>query len=279
MESKLYQVSTQKPPKLYTPQKLTKEQIIQKLESDPTKTNTDWGNEWGVSRERVRQFRRDFGLLSRREFNSELFQQALECIENGYGQITTHTFKDMNNFGIKKLNNWIKDNPELQEQVDNAKKNAYQRTHFPKNKKCSKCNVTKPIDSFYNSKSGRDKKMLMCIDCDKNIVKKYYDKRDNDVLVEYKTCAILKELGPLPAHFFHKSRRTSTGLQYTCIAYGKAYSKYRNRYRDIINQPDNPTKDLELRMLGDWKQAAYNEAKNEVQKDLQAEVEARKIFG
>ena len=112
-----------------------------------------------------------------------------------------------------------------------------------------------------------------------NIVKKYYDQRDNDVLVEYKTCAILKELGPLPAHFFHKSRRTSTGLQYTCIAYGKAYSKYRNRYRDIMNQPDSPTKDLELRMLGDWKQAAYNEAKNEVQKDLQAEVEAQKIFG
>ena len=59
---------------------------------------------------------------------------------------------------------------------------------------------------------------------------------------------------------------------------GKLIQIYRNRYREIVSQPDNPTKDLELRMLGNWNKS-HIEAKNEVQKDLQAEVEAQKIFG
>ena len=37
--------------KTYTPKKLTKDQIVSFLQQEPSKTNTEWGNEWGVSRE------------------------------------------------------------------------------------------------------------------------------------------------------------------------------------------------------------------------------------
>ena len=61
-------------PKTYTKAKLTREDIVQRIESDPRKTNVQWAEEWGCSRERVRQLREQFGLNSVREFNLELFK-------------------------------------------------------------------------------------------------------------------------------------------------------------------------------------------------------------
>ena len=269
--------------KRFTPLKLTKEEIIELILSDPSKTNIEWGNEWGVSRERVRQLRVRFGIPSVKAFNHDVFNEALKRIENGYGNLNASLFNDMPNFGLRTLKNWMANDENIRRAVESANQKAYNDKYHPLQKMCSQCEVVLPIDKFYSSKTGRDKKMHKCIDCDIKTVKYYYDKRSvTEPTVDKKQCAIYKDLGELPAEFFHKSRKTATGLQYTCKQYGKAYSKYKNMFLKA-NAIDNPSQKIaELKFLGDWKQKAYNEGKENLIKDLEiynAKVEGKKIFG
>jgi len=257
-------------PKRYTKAKLTREEIVEKLTSNPKKTNVAWGEEWGCSRERVRQLREQFGLNSVREFNLEIFNLALEAIAKGTGFITGHTFKNIPNFSLSKFNTWLEDKPHLKQQVELVRQEAYNKLYNPTHKLCPFCDKTLPIDKFYVSKSGRDRRMNKCNDCNIKIVKHYYDKRHvpNPTVTE-KTCASVKEVGPLPASFFHRSQKASSGLQYSSKRYMECYSKNKAKYKKIMKIEDDLTRNNELSLLGDWQQRAKNEAKALLIKDLE----------
>ena len=257
-------------PKKYTQKKLTREQIVEKITSDPSKTNMAWADEWGCSRERVRQLREQFGLASASDFNLEIFNLALEKISKGQGYITAHTFRDIPNFSVRKLNTWIQDKPHLKQQVELIRQEAYNKTHHPSHKLCPFCDKTLPIDNFYVSKVGRDKRMNKCNDCNIKIVKSYYDKRDvpNPTVTE-KTCASVRSLGPLPASFFHKSRKSSSGLQYSSKRYMECYSRNKLKYNKIMKIEDDNIRQQELQLFGDWQQRTKNEAKELLIKDLE----------
>ena len=257
-------------PKTYTKAKLTREDIVQKIESDPRKTNVQWAEEWGCSRERVRQLREQFGLNSVREFNLELFNLALEAIGKGTGFITPHSFKDIPNFSVSRFKSWLEDKPYLKQQVEQVRQERYNQIYHPTHKLCKFCDKTKSIDNSYVSKSGKDKRMNKCNDCNIKIVKHYYDKRHvpNPTVTE-KTCASVRELGPLPASFFHRSQKASSGLQYSSKRYMECYSKNKAKYKKIMKIEDDTTRNNELRLLGDWQQRAKNEAKELLIKDLE----------
>jgi hypothetical protein len=269
--------------KTYTPAKLTKNQIVEAITSDPTKTNIDWGNEWGVSRERVRQLRVRFGIPSVKSFNHETFSKALINIENGYVLLTSNLFTDIPNFGLKKLKNWMEQDPNIKRLVEEALRRAHQRAYNPNKKLCTICEKVKPISEFYRSKTGRDRRMTKCNSCNIKTVKEYYEKRYTPVpTVKFKACTMYKDQGLLPAEFFHKSKKTTSGLQYTCKQYGKAYSRYKNMYQKAM-QIENPVqRESEIRFLGNWKRTAYLEGLEQLKKDLfeyNSKVEDTEYFG
>ena len=257
-------------PKTYTKAKLTREEIVEKITSNPKKTNVAWGKEWDCSRERVRQLREQFGLNSVREFNLEIFNLALEAIAKGSGMINANTFKNIPNFSVIKFNTWLEEKPYLKQQVELVRKEAYDKIYNPTSKLCPFCDKTLPIDNFYVSKSGRDRRMNKCNDCNIRIVKHYYDKRyvPNPTVTE-KVCTSLKDLGPLPASFFHKSTKATSGLQYNSIRYQETYAKWKSKYKKIMKIEDDNTRNNELSFLGNWKENAKNEARELIRKDLE----------
>jgi len=269
--------------KTYTPKKLTKDQIVSFLQQEPSKTNTEWGNEWGVSRERVRQFRLRFGLPTVKAFDHELFGKVIAACENSNGILNAGLFTHIPNFGIRTLEKWMNENDEVRRQVNRALKLAYQNAYFPTTKMCNSCETVLPVSKFYKSKFGRDKLMLKCKECDIKQVQYYYNKRNTpEVTVEEKKCSIYKEAGILPASFFHRSRKTSTGLQYNCIHYGKAYSKWKNRFVKANSIENDMQRRAELNLLGDWKKKAYDEGLLNLKKDLDnmsSTVENQQVFG
>lgn len=263
--------------KKYTENKLTKDQLVEIFINNPQKSNMELGAELGVSRERIRQLKNQFGLPGVREFNQDTFRKALIAIENGYGNLNSNLFKHIPNFAVTKLKAWMKEDPEVKRQVEIALKKAYKRNYNPDFKVCKQCNVNKPIEDFYVSKDGRDRRNRKCNPCNKKTVQEYYKKRNvTEPSVKEKTCSMLKELGPLPAEFFYKSRKTGTGLQYSCKQYQNSYTKYRNEYLKILKNPNQSEKNLLLSQLGNWKLKAKQEAKAQVELDL-ARIELDKI--
>lgn len=58
-------------------------------------------------------------------------------------------------------------------------------------KKCAKCEVTKPLDDFYNFKKNTDGKQQYCKLCQKGIAKAYADHRkalEKQIDVKSKVC-------------------------------------------------------------------------------------------
>ena len=81
-----------------------------------------------VSRERIRQLKKQFGMNSVREYNPDIFREAIKCIEKGLGTITNTTFSSIPNFGTRKLQSWMEADPEVKRQVLNAQQKAYQES-------------------------------------------------------------------------------------------------------------------------------------------------------
>ena len=184
--------------------------------------------------------------------------------------INANTFKDIPNFSVIKFNSWLEERPHLRQQVELVRKEAYDRIYNPTTKLCPFCDKTLPIDNFYVSKTGRDRRMNKCNDWNIKIVKHYYDKRyvPNPTVTE-KACTSLKDLGPLPASFFHRSTKATSGLQYNSIRYQETYAKWKSKYKKIMKIEDDNTRNNELRFLGDWKEKAKHEARELIRKDLE----------
>lgn len=269
--------------KTYTPLNKTREELIDIFESNPFANNSELGEILNVSRERIRQLKKQFGVVGARDFNPDVFRAALKCIETGVGGLSSATFSSIPNFSIKKLNKWMQEDPEVRRQVMNAKEKAYQKAHFPTHKVCVICDIKKPISEFYPDKKTRDRHNRKCNPCNIANVKSYYEKRQvTEVTVDYKICSMLKELGPLPASFFYKSTKTSTGLQYSCKQYMTRYSAWKTKYQKILQVKDDLTRNAELRLLGDWKEKARQEALNMTRKDLEehnSKVDVQELVG
>lgn len=256
--------------KRYTPYNKTREELIQIFEAHPFANNSELGEMLNVSRERIRQLKKQFGINGVREFNAEVFREAIKCIDKGLGTITNTTFASIPNFSVRKLNSWMEADPEVRRQVMYAKNIAYQKAYYPKYKVCVVCDTKKPISEFYPDKNTRDRHNRKCNPCNIATVQHYYKIRDiQEPTVEYKTCSMLKELGPLPASFFYRSTKTGTGLQYSSKAYMDRYAYWRNKYRQIMKIEDEITRRAELNLLGNWRQKVIQEATAIIKKDLE----------
>jgi len=269
--------------KRYTPFNKTREELIEIFEQHPFLSNSDIGEMLHVSRERIRQLKKQFGMNSVREYNPEVFREAIKCIEKSLGTITNNTFSSIPNFGTRKLQSWMDADPEVRRQVMYAKNLAYQKAYFPSFKVCVVCDTRKPISEFYPDKNTRDKHNRKCNPCNIATVQHYYKLRDIQVpTVETKTCSMLKELGPLPASFFYRSTKTGTGLQYSSKAYMDRYAYYRNKYRQIMKIENEIIRRSELNLLGNWRQKVIQEATEIIKKDLEnysQEVDLEKSVG
>ena len=255
--------------KRYTPFNKTREELIEIFEDNPFLSNSDLGDMLHVSRERIRQLKKQFGMNSVREYNPDIFREVIKCIEKGLGTITNTTFSSIPNFGTRKLQSWMEADPEVKRQVLNAQQKAYKKAYFPEFKVCVVCDTRKPISEFYPDKNTRDKHNRKCNPCNIATVQHYYKIRDiQEPTVDSKTCSMLKELGPLPASFFYRSTKTGTGLQYSCKAYMDRYAYWRTLFNKAMKHENPMQRNVELQMLGNWRAKAKIEARDIVLKDL-----------
>lgn len=214
--------------------------LIRDIQSDPIQTNTFWGNKYGVSRERVRQVREEYGLNSvtveKENYVKENFDQILELAKEGKF-IANPIVQKVANCSPKFFTRFLATNEKYADLYGQAIKSWEMSVYFPTHKTCKNCDEYKSIDSYYKTKSDgtRDGYARVCKTCVKQVVKRYYDARKNTekVIPEEKLCSAVPEVGPLPSSEFRRMKTSNSGLQPQCSTYQDFYIKFRKE-NDVV---------------------------------------------
>jgi hypothetical protein len=213
----------------YRPSYEQMEWLFQKY---PNKTLREWGKEWGISYERVRQLKEQIGLPPRGSFDMETAEEIIEFIRSGKGTVSTaRTYAKFPNVGKGRFLSWCKEYPEVKEKLEEAIAYAdFQKKH-PTHKKCQITGEVLPITEFYRDKNSIDGYGNRSKEAVKAMVKKYYNQREDvtEPTVTEKLCAAIPEIGNLPAEDFGRSTKSSTGLQTYCKKFQSEYQKLKGQ--------------------------------------------------
>jgi len=198
----------------------------------PNKTLRQWGKEWGISYERVRQLKEQIGLPPRGSFDEQIAEEIIEFIRSGKGTVSTaRTYAKFPNVGKGRFLSWCKEHPELKAKLNEAIEFAdYQRKN-PTHKVCSVTGKLLPISEFYKDKNSIDGYSNRSKEAVKSMVKNYYDQREEvtEPTVTEKVCASVPEIGLLPASEFGRSVKSKTGLQTYCKKFQSEYQKLKGQ--------------------------------------------------
>ena len=133
--------------------------------ADPHKKLALWAEEWGVSDERVRQLREQAGVAPRSAYNSEIAKIVLDRIAKGKGSLTTSKTYEELPIGYERFKAWMKEMPELVEQVEEAKAKAEKLSWNPTWKKCLECQEEKDVTEFEKSQKYKSGYTQYCKEC------------------------------------------------------------------------------------------------------------------
>lgn len=203
----------------------TDEQAKFLFEKFPNRTLREWGAEWGLSHERVRQIKEKVGIPPRGVFNQQIANEIVEYIRSGKGTLNTpRTYANYPSVGKARFQIWMNENPSLKAQVEVAVATAKDRRLNPTHKKCATTGKTLPISEFYKDSNTMDGYSVRSKEAVKAQAKKYYDMRNVEVpTVTEKYCSGVPELGKLPAEEFGKNVKSASGLQTYCKPFLKKY--------------------------------------------------------
>ena len=180
------------------------------------------GDDYGISRERVRQIAKDAGfvpnVLKRDKKNAKISLMTLQIIEDREMWRSPRFYAR----GVTKLQfeEFLNEfSPELAVRWRYADELPISRSGRadPNGRTCTNCRVRKPWSQYYKSKLGLNGKSIKCIDCTKETVERYRVLRYVPVpTVSERTCShcgVLKD-----ADKFSRSVTNTNGLQSWCKA-------------------------------------------------------------
>lgn len=204
------------------------------IQIEPYQNNVVLGKRYGISRERVRQIRQEFGLPNVKDAKEQWVRDNFDVFTDAAkeGKFITNTgFMTKFMVSTKAMLLILSKNPDLQKRYDDAVADWKQKVYHPTEKSCTVCKVVKPIDDFYKSTSDgtRDGYARICKSCNIESVKAYYEIRKSTPkkTPEYKYCSAVPEVGLLPASQFRKMKTANTGLQPQCNVYQDFYLRFR----------------------------------------------------
>ena len=154
---------------------------------EPTKTLVEFGNEWGVSPERVRQLRHECGLGAVFSVDYEIVEKVAYLIENNISTLTNlQTYEDLP-IGRDAFSTWIRDDIDVAQRINQAQEIAKAKRLDPESKKCSLCKKIKPVSSFSRTQKYQDGYNKFCLEC----IEKLKKKKSN--IPSKRTCLMCKK--------------------------------------------------------------------------------------
>jgi hypothetical protein len=178
------------------------------------------GDDYGVSRERIRQIAADAGVTARRVFkkdlNERISEDAVQIIEDRENWIPARF--STRGFTRKQFELFLIDhNRPLYDRWYYATLLPSSSTGVatPNGRKCVTCHLRKPWSEFYSSKHGINGKSQRCVPCTKEMADFFRRKRNvTEPTVDSKTCTHCKKLKD--ADKFSRSTTATSGLQSWC---------------------------------------------------------------
>jgi len=132
---------------------------------EPNKTLVEFGNEWGVSPERVRQLRHECGLGAVFSVDYEVVEKVAYLIENNISTLTNLKTYDDLPVGRDAFSTWVRDDIDVAQRIHQAQQIAKAKKLDPKEKKCMLCKQIKSVDSFSRTQKYQDGYNKFCIKC------------------------------------------------------------------------------------------------------------------
>lgn len=133
--------------------------------ANPKKTLQEWGDEWGISAERVRQIRHEAGVGSVYKLDMKVVEHIANKIAKGEHTLADRElYKDLP-VGFEAFKTWIRENKEVDDIIAKAQNIAYQQKLNPTNKVCLLCKKEKDVTGFKKSQKFIDGYTKVCIEC------------------------------------------------------------------------------------------------------------------
>ena len=178
------------------------------------------GDDYGVSRERIRQIAADGGVTARSvrraALNERIQDAALQIIEDRESWIPARFSK--RDFTRKQFEVFLIDhNSSLYDRWYYAELLPSSSTGVanPNGRKCVTCHLRKPWSEFYSSKHGINDKSQRCIPCTKTMADHFRRLRDvQEPTVDEKRCTHCSKVKD--ADKFSRSTTSVSGLQSWC---------------------------------------------------------------
>lgn len=177
-------------------------------------------DDYGVSRERIRQIAAEAGVhprnVKRAKKNAQISEVALEIIEDRE-QWKPAAFSTRG-FTRQQFERFLLDhNSALWKRWKFADELPMSNTGAatPNGRSCTTCKIRKPWSQYYRSRTGLNGKSIRCIDCTKEQVERFRLLRHiEEPTVDEKVCTHCKNLKSADA--FSRSTTNTTGLQSWC---------------------------------------------------------------
>jgi len=189
-------------------------------------------NDYGVSRERIRQIATLEGVnkteIARQRADDLCAQYAEEIIY--YREAWQPVKWREQEITKERWHDWIAVNDqELEDRWNAAKDNPRSRGIVcPDGRVCAVCRVWDVWDGFYLTKGGINGRANVCKECAKERVTYYHHLRNVEVpTVTEKECPRCEQV--LPASAFSRSRRNNSGLQTYCNKCHNSFKSQRKR--------------------------------------------------
>lgn len=181
------------------------EEAKELFKANPHYKLKDFANDWGVSIERVRQIKKEAGIVPMSEIDTSIVEIILERIRNGEATLTNRELYKGLPVGYDRFRTWMMKDSSIKEQCDLAREEYLSTDKVEK--KCYKCEIIKPIDTFNRSQKYQDGFNRYCMICQEQIIEeKDYVKR--------KTCFMCKQ--SLSVKSFNKNRTMKDGYSLFC---------------------------------------------------------------
>lgn len=143
----------------------------------PDKKLSDWADEWGITKERVRQIRHEAGVGAVYKVDLDIVNLVCdEIIKGNHTLASKDLYKDLP-IGYEAFKTWMLKNDDVKELVQNAQNIAASNKVNPINKTCVACKEIKEVSKFNKSQKFIDGRAKICIDCSDIVTTKSKTKR------------------------------------------------------------------------------------------------------
>ena len=143
----------------------TPEEAKKQFLNYPSRTLSEWADEWGVTLERVRQIKIECGVGSKFDISINVVNKIASKISSGEYTLTDIKLYEEFEIGREAFATWIRKSSEVKRIITEAQEEAKFKKLNPTNKICKKCSQSKNINEYNRSQKYIDGRLPWCNSC------------------------------------------------------------------------------------------------------------------